>query len=144
MNYQSIRAAYETPIATACAALSPAVPVFFDNLAASTLTSTSEYVMVNISFGLTTETALKADFDYVRGSIVCRIHTPKGKGSTRNQTIINAITGAFQTLNATPRAAGAGVYARVGQISGPTFDAPVDLPHYIGRFSCGFTATVYP
>ncbi len=144
MNYQSIRAAYEVPIATACAALSPAVPVFFDNLAASTLTSTSEYVMVNITFGLTTEIALKEDFDYIRGAIICRVHTPKGKGSVRNQTIIAAITGAFQTLNATPRAAGAGVYARVNQIDGPTFDAPADLPHYIGRFSCGFIASVYP
>ncbi len=144
MNYQSIRAPYEIRIAAACAALSPAVPVFFDNLAASTLTSTSEYVMVNITFGLTTEVALKADFDYVRGAITCRVHTPKGKGSVRNQTIIAAITGAFQTLNATPRAAGAGVYARVNQIDGPTFDAPADLPHYIGRFSCGFIATVYP
>lgn len=143
MNYQSIRAPYEIRIATACAALSPAVPVFFDNLAASTLTSTSEYVMVNITFGLTTEVALKADFDYVRGAIICRVHTPKGKGSARNQTIIAAITGAFQTLNATPRAAGAGVYARVNQIDGPTFDAPADLPHYIGRFSCGFIASVY-
>ena len=100
--------------------------------------------MVNITFGLTTEVALKADFDYVRGAIICRIHTPKGKGSVRNQTIVAAITGAFQTLNATPRAAGAGVYARVNQIDGPTFDAPVDLPHYIGRFSCGFIASVYP
>ncbi len=144
MNYQSIRAAYEVPIATACAALSPAVPVFFDNLAASTLTSTSEYVMVNITFGLTTEIALKEDFDYIRGAIICRVHTPKGKGSVRNQTIVAAITGAFQTLNATPRAAGAGVYARVNQIDGPTFDAPADLPHYIGRFSCGFIASVYP
>jgi len=143
MNYQAIRAAYEVPIATACAALSPAVPVFFDNLAASTLTSTSEYVMVNITFGLTTEVALKADFDYVRGAIICRVHTPKGKGSVRNQTIIAAITGAFQTLNATARAAGAGVYARVNQIDGPTFDAPADLPHYIGRFSCGLIASVY-
>jgi hypothetical protein len=143
MNYQGIRAAYEAPIATACAALSPAVPVFFDNLSKSSLLSTSEYVLVNITFGLTTEIALKADFDYVRGAIVCRIHTPKGKGSTRNQTIIEAITGAFQTLNATPRAAGAGVYARVGQITGPTFDSPADFPHYIGRISCGFIATVY-
>ena len=143
MNYQSVRAAYEVPIAAACAALSPAIPVYFDNVVTTAPQSTSSFVLVNISFGLTTEPVLTRDINHIRGSIVCRIHTPKGRGTGASQTIASAITGALQTLNATARAPGPSVHVRVGPINGPTFTAPDDFPHLLGRFDCPFVATVF-
>lgn len=144
MNYQTVRAPYEAAINTACAALVPAIPVYFDNATTANLYSTAEFVTVNLSFGLTTEVGLAADFDHIRGSLVCRVYTQKGKGPSRNQTVVSVITSALQTLTATPRAALPTVLARITEIEGPTFSAPDGTPHFIGRFSCGIRATVYP
>ena len=58
MNYQGIRSKFEAPINTAYAALSPAVPVFFDNFGDVVSDADSEFVYVNIQFGLTTEVGL--------------------------------------------------------------------------------------
>ena len=55
MNYQKIRAKVENPLLTAFGALSPAVPVFFDNITAAPANSTTEYVRVNVTFGLTND-----------------------------------------------------------------------------------------
>jgi hypothetical protein len=62
MNYQAIRAAIENPLLTAFGALSPAVPVYFDNIAAPPNTTT-EYVRVNVTFGLTTDPTLTSSID---------------------------------------------------------------------------------
>jgi hypothetical protein len=70
MNYQGIRSKFEAPIKTAYAALSPAVPVFFDNFGDVTSDADSEFVYVNVQFGLTTEVGLTASLDNVRG-ILC-------------------------------------------------------------------------
>ena len=51
MNYQSIRAQVENPLLTAFGALDPAIPVFFDNITAAPLNSTTEYVRVNVLIG---------------------------------------------------------------------------------------------
>ena len=88
MNYQSIRAQVENPLLTAFGALSPAVPVFFDNITSAPLNSTSEYVRVNVTFGLTNEPTLTSSVDNARGAIVIRIFTEKGRGPSRNQTLI--------------------------------------------------------
>ena len=58
MNYQSVRTAIETPFQTNYGALSPAIPVFFDNFYNVLSDSVDEFIHVNIKFGLTTETAL--------------------------------------------------------------------------------------
>ena len=65
MNYQGIRAALENPILTAFTNLSPAVPVFFDNITAAPLGSVTEYVLVNIIFGITNETTLNSSVDSI-------------------------------------------------------------------------------
>ena len=79
MRYQAIRAAVESPLQTAFGALSPAVPVFFDNITAAP-TATTEYVTVFIEFGLTTEQTLESNLDRIRGTVVIRVYTEKGKG----------------------------------------------------------------
>ena len=139
MRYQAVRAAIESPIQTAFGALDPAVPVFFDNITATPANSTTEYVKVSIAFGLTTEQTLETNLDRIRGSIVIRVYTEKGKAPARNQTLINSAVTTLLSLSASTRAA-TGVYLRPGSINGPTFSTTEASPHLVGRIDTGFIA----
>ena len=79
MNYQAIRAAIENPLLTAFGSLIPAVPVYFDNITATPLNTTTEYIRVNVTFGLTNEPMLTTSMDNARGAIVIRIFTEIGR-----------------------------------------------------------------
>ncbi len=139
MRYQTIRAAVESPIQTAFGALSPAVPVFFDNITATPESSTTEYVKVSLSFGLTTEQGLTTNLDRIRGSIVIRVYTEKGKGPARNQTLVDTAVTTLLSLSASTRAA-TGIYLRPGVVNGPTFSTTEESPHMMGRIDAGFIA----
>lgn len=139
MRFQQIRAAVEGPIQTAFGALSPAVPVFFDNITASPANATTEYVTMNVTFGLMTEQTLQDDLDRFRGSIVIRVYTEKGKGPARNQTLLNTAITSLRGLTASTRD-DSGIYFRPGQINGPSFSTSETSPHLVGQIDAPFTA----
>tara|TARA_R100000664_G_scaffold32792_1_gene48315 strand:+ start:1506 stop:1937 length:432 start_codon:yes stop_codon:yes gene_type:complete len=141
MNYQKIRAAVENPLLTAFGALSPAVPVFFDNITAAPLNSNTEHVRVNINFGLTNEPTLNSSVDDARGVISIRIYTEKGKGPARNQTLVTSAVGVLETLNDSAKT-NAGVFFRVGQIEGPSFSSTETSPLFASTIDTSFVATV--
>jgi hypothetical protein len=141
MNYQAIRAAIESPLLTAFGALVPAIPVYFDNITAVPPNTTTEYVRVNVTFGLTNDPTLTSSVDNARGAIVVRIFTEKGKGPARVQTLMNSVADVFETLNDTAKSA-TGVFVRVGSINGPTFSSTEDAPLFMGRIETSFIATV--
>lgn len=141
MNYQAIRAAVENPLLTAFGALTPAVPVYFDNITAVPPNTTTEYVRVNVTFGITNEPTLTSSVDNARGAIVIRIFTEKGKGPARNQTLLTTAVGVLETLNNTAKT-DSGVFFRVGEINGPTFSATEEAPHFVGRIDTSYVATV--
>ena len=141
MNYQAIRAAVENPILTAFTNLSPSVPVFFDNITAAPLGSVTEYVLVNIIFGITNETTLNSSVDNAKGSIVIRVYSEKGKGPARSQTLITTAVGVLETLNDTAKT-NSGVFFRTGDIEGPTFSTTEDPPLFEGRIDTSYFATV--
>jgi hypothetical protein len=153
MNYQAIRAVLEGPLLTAYNNLVPSVPVYFDNVMNDDADSAEEYVHVNIQFGLTTETALSTDHDYVRGVVVIRTYTPKGKGPARNQTLVNTAATVLRTINTTAKL-NSGIYLRLGAIEGPSFSPDFGgnvpdqqsrrafTPFFISRISAGFQAQV--
>ena len=143
MNYQAIRAAIENPLLTAFNSLSPAVPVFFDNITAAPKNITTEYVRVNVTFGITNEATLTGSLDNARGAVVIRVFSEKGQGPARNQTLLTTATGVLETLNSTAKT-DSGVFFRVGDIDGPTFSADEKSPHFMGRIQTGFRATVLP
>lgn len=143
MNYQSIRAAVESPLLTAFNNLSPAVPVYFDNITAVPPNTTTEYVRVNVTFGVTNEPTLTSSIDAARGAVVIRVFTEKGRGPARNQTLITTAVGVLETLNNTGKPA-TGVFFRLGDINGPTFSATEQSPHFVGRIDAGYVATVLP
>ena len=141
MNYQAIRAAVENPLLTAFGSLSPAVPVFFDNITAVPVNTTTEYVRVNVTFGNTNEATLTSSVDNARGAVVIRVFTEKGKGPARNQTLLTTAVNVLETLNNTAKT-NSGVFFRVGDINGPTFSATEDAPMFMGRIDTGYVATV--
>ncbi len=141
MNYQAIRAAVENPLLTAFNDLSPAVPVYFDNITAVPPNTTTEYVRVNVTFGLTNEPTLTSSVDYARGAVVIRVFTEKGQGPARNQTLITTAANVLETLNDTAKT-NTGVFFRLSQIEGPTFSATETSPHFMGRIEAGYKATV--
>ena len=141
MNYQSIRAAVENPILTAFSGLSPSVPVFFDNITAAPLGSVTEYVLVNIVFGITNEVTLTSSVDTARGAIVIRVYSEKGKGPARNQTLVTTAVNVLETLNNAAKT-NTGVYFKTGNIDGPTFSTTENPPLYEGRIDTSFVATV--
>jgi len=138
MNYQDVRAKFESPLATAYGALSPAVPIYFDNFVDALSDTVDEFVHVNIQFGLTTEPTLTTSHDQIRGVIVVRVFTEKGKGPARNQTLLNTATTSIQTINNTAKS-NSGVYARTGSLEGPTFTD--EGPFFVSRMETGFQAT---
>ena len=153
MNYQAIRAVFETPLLTAYNSLSPAVPVYFDNVMNDGADSAEEFVDINIQFGLTTESSLTTSLDMVRGVIVIRTYTPKGRGPARNQTLVDVASTVIQTINDTPKPA-SGIYVRTGSIDGPAFSPDFGgttpdqqsrrafTPFFISRIEAGFQAQV--
>lgn len=143
MNYQAIRAAVENPLLSAFGALSPAVPVFFDNITAVPPNTTTEYVRVNVTFGLTNEPMLTSSMDNARGAIVIRVFTEKGKGPARNQTLLTTAVNVLEALNDTAKP-NTGTFFRVGEINGPTFSATEEAPHFVGRIDTSYVATVLP
>lgn len=153
MNYQAIRAIFEAPLLSAYNGLSPAVPVYFDNVMNDGADAGSEFVDVNIQFGLTTEPALTTNHDFVRGVIIIRTYTLKGKGPARNQTLVNVAYNVIQTINNTAKPS-TGVYVRTGAIDGPAFSPDFGgttpdqqsrrafTPFFISRIEAGFQAQV--
>ncbi len=139
MRYQAIRAAIEGPLQTAFGALSPAVPVFFDGITAAPANATTEYVRVNVTFGLTTEVTLTSNLDFARCSVVIRVYSEKGKGPVRNQTLLDTAVTTLTSLSASTRD-DSGIYLRPGAINGPTFSAEEASPHFVGRIDTSFTA----
>lgn len=142
MNYQAIRAAVENPMLTAFNDLSPSVPVYFDNITAVPPNTTTEYVRINVTFGITNEPTLTSSIDYARGAVVIRVFTEKGRGPARNQTLLTTAVGVLEKLNDTAKT-DTGVFFRVSQIEGPTFSADETSPHFMGRIETGYKATVY-
>jgi|TARA_R100000084_G_C4594716_1_gene120159 hypothetical protein len=139
MRYQEIRAAIEGPVQTAFKALTPAVPVFFDGITAAPANATTEYVRVNLAFGLTTEVTLTSNLDFARGSVVIRVYSEKGKGPARNQTLLNTAVTTLTSLSASTQD-DSGIYLRPGAINGPTFSAEEASPHFVGRIDTSFIA----
>ena len=141
MNYQSIRAQVENPLLTAFGGLSPAVPVFFDNITAAPLNSTTEYVRVNVTFGLTNDPTLTSSIDNARGVIVIRCFSKKGEGPSRNQTLITTAVDVLETINNGTKGT-TGAYLKVGSIDGPIFSSNEDAPLFMGRIETSYVATV--
>lgn len=140
MNYQSIRAKIEAPLLTAYNSQVPPIPVYFDNVTAVPPDPPKEYVRVNITFGLTTETTLESSLNYARGALIIRCFAPKSNGPARCQNMVQIAKQVIDAINLENKQHNV-VYVRIGQISGPSFQAPDNFPHFVGRIDAGWQAS---
>lgn len=140
MNYQSIRAKLEAPLLAAYNSEVPAIPVYFDNVSAVPPDSGSEYVRVNITFGLTTEATLEGSLDYARGALIIRCFAPKNKGPARCQKMAQLAKAVIDAINNVNKGTDS-TYVRIGRITGPSFQAPEGFPHFVGRIDAGWQAS---
>ena len=131
----------ENPLLTAFNNLVPAVPVYFDNITAVPPNTTTEYVRINITFGITNEPTLTSSVDNARGALVIRIFTEKGRGPARNQELVTTAVNVLESINETSKIT-TGVFVKFGEINGPSFSATEDSPHFVGRIDTGYIATV--
>lgn len=141
MNYQSIRAKIEGPLLTAYNSQVPAIPVYFDNITAVPPDPPSEYVRVNVTFGLTTESTLEGSLDHARGALIVRCFAPKSAGPARCQQLIQLAKETIDTINLTKKTA-TSTYIRTGSITGPSFQSPDSSPHFIGKIETSWQASV--
>lgn len=140
MNYQSIRAKIEAPLLSAYNSEVPSIPVYFDNITAVPPDPPKEYVRINITFGLTTESTLDGSLDYARGALIIKCFAPKGSGSARCQQMVALAKEVIDTLNSTRKTSDS-TYVRVGRVTGPSFQAPENFPHFVGRIDAGWQAS---
>lgn len=140
MNYQSIRAKIEGPLLTAYNTQSPPIPVYFDNVTAVPPDPPKEYVRVNVTFGLTTESTLDGSLDRARGALIIRCFAPKSNGPARCQEMISLAKSVIDSINSNKKVFDA-TYVRIGQINGPSFPNSDQTPHFVGRIEAGWQAS---
>jgi len=142
-DLQAIRRAIEEPVELALAALIPPIPVFTDNRLYDENDATSEFCLVRVSFGLMTDTTIGicGDVEFIRGSAVIEVYTPKGNGPGRGQQAAEAIWRALMPLNRALPAAG-DLVVRTGSFSGPSFTPLQGRPHFFTRLSMPVRARV--
>ena len=118
MSIANIRSLFESHISDSFGALTPAVPVMFDNV--QDTPPAGEHVVLTVSFPSFTEPTLcmtESGVEYIRGNVQIACYTPRGQGMKRLEVLaetaiiaLNNIQDQTDTNNVRPR---------VGQILGP-------------------------
>jgi hypothetical protein len=141
---QAIRRAYEEPVEVALASLIPSIPVYTDNRFYDADDAKSEFCLCRLSFGLMTENTigLCGDIEFIRGSLVVEVFTPKGAGPGRAQNAAQAVWTSLMPLNRV-LSKGEGVLARIGQIRGPSFTPLQGRPHFMTSLNAPIHARWY-
>lgn len=139
MNYQAICAAIELPLNNAFKGLTPVVKIFFDNLTIVPPDPQGEYVTVNITFGLVSESTLTENLDRARGTVIIRIFTPKNRGGKRARYLSGIASQVLSNLACTKKPA-TGTFVKVKQVSGPEFYPDLPEPHFMARIVASWDA----
>ena len=141
MTLQAIRRFFEQPVEDSITLYDGSIPVFTDNQTYVDNDAESEFVLMRVNFGPTTEQTFCGPMERIRGSLVVEIYTPKGRGPGRGQTLATAV---MRSLNNLPRHTNTTtpgvVSGGINEINGPTFTSLDGRPHQLTRLSCGFQA----
>ena len=139
MTYAAIRAQIETKVNNAYQALSPAVPVMFDNVQETP--PALPYVVCLVDYLDTTIPTVCVEdgaVEQINGNLQLSIYVPRGQGmkaleqySTTAMTVMNSL---FDW--------GSSVKVKAGQINGPVALLDGDVPYALATISCPFIASV--
>jgi hypothetical protein len=139
MTFQSIRAHIETKVNDAFQALTPAVPVVFDNVQETP--PALPYVICLISYTDTTiPTVCVTDgaVEQINGNLQLSIYVPRAQGM---KALEEYGAEAMKVMN-TLFSWGDPVKVKAGQINGPVPLLDGDQPYALATISCPFLASV--
>ena len=139
MTFQAIRSRIETKVNDAFQALSPAVPVCFDNVQETP--PPLPYVVCLISYADTTlPTVCVTDgaVEQINGNLQLSIYVDRGQGM---KVLEEYGAEAMKVMN-TLFAWGDSVTIKAGQINGPVPLLDGDQPYALATISCPFSASV--
>ena len=139
MTFQAIRAHIETKVNTAFQALSPAVPVVFDN--AQETPPDLPYVVCLVSYTDTTVTTVcvtDGAMEQLNGNLQLSIYVPRGQGM---KALEEYGAEAMKVMNSLYDWGGA-VKVKAGQINGPVALLDGNQPYALATISCPFLASV--
>lgn len=139
MTFASVRAVIEKKVFDQYQALSPAVPVVFDNV--QEIPPDLPYVICLVSYTTTTEPVLCIDggaIEDLRGNLQLSCYAPRAEGMKQLENLAAQGMKAMNTMyDAT-----ANSRVKCGQISGPTPVLANAEPYALVTLSCPFSASV--
>ena len=139
MSFQQIRAHIESKVNAAYQALSPAVPVMFDNVQESP--PALPYVICIVSYTDTvmpTVCPTDGSVEQINGNLQLSIYVPRGQGMKQLEEYGAE---AMKVMNRLYEWGGT-VKVKAGQINGPVALLAGDEPYAVATVSCPFTACV--
>ena len=139
MTFQAIRAHIETKVNDAYQALSPAVPVVFDNVQETP--PALPYVVCLISYTDTTVTTVSPTngaMEQLNGNLQLSIYVPRGQGMKKLEEYGAEAMKVMNNLYEW----GSTVEVKAGQINGPVALLNGDEPYALATISCPFSASV--
>ena len=139
MTFQAVRSEIESKVFAAYQALTPSVPVVFDN----TIDTPPglPYVVCLIDYVTTTETVVcptEAAVENLQGNLQLSIYTPRGEGMKALEEYSTTAMVVFNTMYDWSSS----VRVRCGQINGPVPLLNGPEPYALATVSCPFGATV--
>lgn len=141
--YQPIRARYELAVRDALAGMTPAIPLYFDNVEEEPLEggATVEYAQITISFPNSVESSLCGGVYRILGNVQVNINAPRMVGMRRLEDAAHEVVCALMNINDYPLPLG--VVTRVQSIQGPTPILSGNDPQATTVVSAPFTARVF-
>ena len=139
MSFQQIRAHIEVKVNAAYQALSPAVPVMFDNVQESP--PALPYVVCIVSYTdtvMSTVCPTDGSVEQINGNLQLSIYVPRGQGMKQLEEYGAE---AMKVMNSFYDWGGS-VKVKAGQINGPVALLAGDEPYALATVSCPFTAQI--
>lgn len=139
MSFAAVRAVIESKVWDQFQAMSPAVPVVFDNVQETP--PALPYVMCLVSYNTTTEPVIcpgGGAVERLLGNLQLSCYAPRAKGMKALENMAAEGMAAMNTMYD----ADASTKVKCGQISGPTPVLQGQEPYALVTLSCSFSALV--
>jgi hypothetical protein len=139
MTFQAVRAHIESKVADAFTALTPSLPVVWENVQEKP--PELPYVICLVSYGSTTESVIcqtEGNVENLTGNIQVSIYVPRGGGMKALEEYCSTAMFVFNTMYDWSSS----VRVRCGQINGPVPLLNGPEPYALATISCSFGATV--
>lgn len=141
MTLKTVRALFESHLNAAYQALTPPVPVMFDNVQETP--PNSEHVILSLGYDTFTEPLVcmtEPMIEAIRGTIQIACYTPKGRGMARLEELGVTAIQALNTIHTNPLAVQA--HPQIPTVNGPVPILSGDQPYALVNVSAPFRVRI--